>query len=70
MKLERPAGSAGIPMMEGRYYFMKSGLSLSFILLYLDAGTGNLIMQFLIAVVTAAIFSIRGIRERIVIFFH
>jgi hypothetical protein len=40
--------------------------NLAFIFLYLDAGTGSLIVQLTIAAVTAAIFFFRGLRERIV----
>ena len=43
---------------------------LSFIFLYLDPGTGSLIVQLIITAVTAAIFFIRGLREKIVNIFN
>jgi len=43
---------------------------LSFIYLYLDPGTGSLIIQLIITAVTAAIFFIRGLREKIVHLFN
>jgi hypothetical protein len=43
---------------------------LEFILLYLDPGTGSLLVQLIIATVTAAVFFVRGIREKVVNFFN
>jgi|WetSurMetagenome_2_1015567.scaffolds.fasta_scaffold07133_2 hypothetical protein len=39
--------------------------TLKFILLYLDPGTGSLIIQLLIAGVTAVLFFFRNVREKI-----
>jgi len=44
--------------------------NLAFIFLYLDPGTGSMIVQMIIAAVTAAIFFVRGIREKIVEIFN
>ncbi|HZY24844.1 MAG TPA: hypothetical protein VFE71_03390 [Bacteroidales bacterium] len=43
---------------------------LSFIFLYLDPGTGSLIVQLIITAVTASIFFIRSLREKIVQLFN
>jgi hypothetical protein len=43
---------------------------LGYIFLYLDPGTGSMIVQLVIATVTAAIFFFRGVRERIAAFFN
>jgi hypothetical protein len=40
------------------------------VLLYLDPGTGSLIIQFIIAGVTGAIFFFKNIREKIMLFFQ
>jgi hypothetical protein len=39
--------------------------NLAYALIYLDPGTGSLIIQLIIAAVTAAIFFVKSIRERI-----
>jgi hypothetical protein len=41
---------------------------LGLIFMYLDPGTGSMIVQLVIATVTAAIFFLRGVRERITSF--
>lgn len=43
---------------------------LSYIFLYLDPGTGSLIIQLIITAVTAAIFFIRGLRQRVIDLFN
>jgi hypothetical protein len=43
--------------------------TLGFILLYLDPGTGSLIIQLVIAAVTGAVFFIKSIREMILSYF-
>jgi hypothetical protein len=44
--------------------------NLGFILLYLDPGTGSLIVQFIIAAVTGTIFFFKNIREKIAYYYH
>lgn len=43
--------------------------TLNFILLYLDPGTGSLIIQLVIAGVTAAFFFLKNVREKVFNFF-
>ena len=45
-------------------------IKIGMILLYLDPGTGSLIIQLIIAAVTGTIFFFRNIREKIVLFFQ